>query len=374
MAVLLFNTFLMNAQKNSEMKNNTELESQSKIKLIQVAIDILKVKQPFLVITPDEYESTAWGSSKEIIVKFRRYIRFIPLGAEPFQHYDITVNLITKQILPFDSGYSFTFYTPTEEYKKKINFIKEKANFSIQSESEITITENEEHYWISNKSKTSFSKFFINKKTGFKSGTIEGTYSVPQIKPVLESIYEKEEIVEFFDESEIGQITKGSTIHIAKDILKQKHPKLSINFDDYIITVLGNSKNTLVKFRRIIRYIPLSINPEKNFSYDITVNLNTNEILPFDDFPTSEFYIETKEDKKAIEFIQKNFGPLSTSFENTILEGEEDYYIDCQNKYSYGIYILNKKTGKEGPAIQTSYEPMTEPNVNKNPNNFIEIK
>ena len=111
MAVLLFSAFSINAQKTSEMENRNELESQSKIKLIQVAIDILKEKQPFLVITPDEYESTAWGNSKEIIVKFRRYIRFIPLGAEPFQHYDITVNLITKQILPFDSGYSFTFYT-----------------------------------------------------------------------------------------------------------------------------------------------------------------------------------------------------------------------------------------------------------------------
>jgi len=372
--LLLFNVFLMNAQKTSAMTNRHELDSKYKAELIQTAVAILKEKHPCVIIDSDDFESTAWQNSKEILVKFRRYIRFIPLNTEPNQYYDITVNLITKQVFPFESGYNFTFYILTEADKKQLDFIKNKTSFPKQSNLEITITENEDHYWISSKNKTSFSKFFINKKTGFKSGLIEGSYSVPQVKPVLESIYEREEKIKLFDGDEISQKTKKEITKMAAVLLNKKHPTLRVDFDDYESTVSGDSKNTLVEFKRIIRYVPFGADPEKRFSYDITVNLNTSEISPFDDHFKSEFYIETNEDKKAIEFVKKNFGGFSSGFENTIYEGEEDYLIDLKNQYSFGKYVVNKKTGEQKTEIQASYNPMPKPETIEDLDVFIEIK
>lgn len=370
--ILILSNYISFAQ-HTKTYNMEHLKSKNKQQLIEIALDILKEKQSSLVVNSDDFEGTAWGNSKEILVKFRRYFRFIPLNTQPNQYYDITVNLITRQILPFESGYNFTFYIPTQADKKQLDFIKDKTNLPKQPNSEITITENENHYWISNRSKTSFSKFFINKKTGFKSGLIEGSYSVPQVKPVLESIYEREEKIKLFDGDEISQKTKKEIIKMAVALLKEKHPSLLLNFDDYESTVLGDSKNTLVEFKRIIRYIPFGTHHEKRFSYDIAVNLNTSEISPFDDHFKSEFYIETNEDKNAIEFVKKNFGGFSSGFENTIYEGEEDYFIDLKNQYSFGKYVVNKKTGEQKTEIQASYDPMQKPETIEDLDVFIEI-
>ncbi|MBZ4044180.1 hypothetical protein [Flavobacterium hibisci] len=347
-----------------------ELKAKSKTEIIELALEILKQKQPSLVIDADDFESTAWQNSKETIVKFRRYFRFSPLNAEQNQYYDISVNLITKQVFPFDSMFNFTFYIPTEDDKKKLDFIKSKTYLPKQPEKNITITENEDHYWISNSTKNSLIKFFINKKTGFKSVFLQGTYSVPQVKPVFESTYDREEKVKL---SGGDEISKKEIIDMAVALLNKRQLLLKWNFNDYEAEVLGDSKNTFVEFKRIIRYIPFSTDPEKCFSYDVTINVNTAEILPFDDFFKSEFYIETENDRKAISFIKKNFGDFSANFENTIYEGEEDYFIDIKNEYSFGKYTVNKKTGIVKTEIQASFEPAQKP-VIENPDNYIEIK
>jgi hypothetical protein len=348
-----------------------QLQAKKKQELVEIALEILKKKQYSVIIDSEDFESSVWQNSKEIIVKFRRYIRFIPLNSIPYQYYDITVNLITKQVLPFESGYNFTFYIATEEDKNKLDFIKKKAGFSKKADLEIIITENEDHYWISSSSKASFSKFFINKKTGVKSGLLEGTFSMPQVKPVLESIYEHEEKIRLFESDEVS---KKEIIDMAVTLLNKRHSRLKLDFKDYETTVLGDSKNTWVEFKRIVRYVPLSLDPEKDFSYDITVNLSTNEILPFDNYFKSEFYMETKGEKKAIGFVKKNFGAFSANFENTIYEGEEDYFIDVRNQYSFGKYKVNKKTGIVKTEIQTSYAPMPAPGRIEDLDVFMEIK
>jgi len=46
---LLFNVLLMNDQKPSAMTNRQELDSKNKTELIQIALEILKKKQPSLI-------------------------------------------------------------------------------------------------------------------------------------------------------------------------------------------------------------------------------------------------------------------------------------------------------------------------------------
>lgn len=167
---------------------------------------------------------------------------------------------------------------------------------------------------------------------------------------------------------------KAELLEIVLEILKEKQPSIVIDSDDFESSAWQNSKEIIVKFRRYIRFIPFGANPEKRFSYDININLITKEISPFDDLLKSEFYIETKKDKKAIAFIKKNFGDFSANFENTIYEGEEDYFIDIKNHYSYGKYVLNKKTAEQKTEIQASYEPMPKPKIMEDPDALTEIE
>lgn len=168
--------------------------------------------------------------------------------------------------------------------------------------------------------------------------------------------------------------SKQELIQKAFEILKEKQPSLRIDSNDFESSAWGNSAERIVKFRRIIQYIPLGTNPEDKISYDVNVNLNTNEISPFDDTFKSEFYVETEEDKKALVFIKKHFGPLSSDFENIIYEGEEDYFINSDSEQSFGRYVLNKKTGLQGASIQSSYESNPKPNSTEDLDPLMEIK
>lgn len=356
--LLVLNTMTALAQ-NKTTANMEELKLKSKPELIQIAFEILKEKQPSVVINADDFESSAWGNSKEIIVKFRRYIRFIPLNADPKEKisYDVTVNLNTNEISPFDDYFKSEFYIETEEDKKAIAFVKENS-IPIPSDFEITISEKLSSYWINRNSKTTFCHFFIEKKTGVKSGVMEGSFSVNQVKSILEPFDESEEMIEIYDSNELKRIRDNFFINIAKDLLREAQPLL--DFNDYCSFVLSDSNYSVVQFKRIIRYFPLGTNPEKRISYDIKVNLNTNKISPFDDILKSEFYIETKEDKKALEFVKKNFGILGCDFENTIYETAQGYLICCDNQYGFRRYDLNKKTGEYALVDEFSSHPEPE--------------
>lgn len=152
---------------------------------------------------------------------------------------------------------------------------------------------------------------------------------------------------------------KRELIEMGFVLLQEKQPQVTIKPEDFEITAWKNSKEIVVKFRRIIRYIPLRFFSKKRIDFDITVNLKTHEILPFDGVFNTTFYTPTKADQEAIAFVQEKFGYFSGDFENTIREGKEDYFIDCENEYSYGKYTLNKITGKPGPALQGSYIPVS---------------
>lgn len=152
-------------------------------------------------------------------------------------------------------------------------------------------------------------------------------------------------------------------IQLALILINQRFPFIDINTEEYHCTVWRGENGIAVDFTRIIRYVPAGKN-EQDLEYDIIVNLTNKAISPFEKpILNRKFFIPSDEDLKSIAFIKKHFGVFSPHFENTIIEEAEEYKISCTNDASYGYYTLNKKTGKQGGALQGSYLPMTKPDI-----------
>ena len=157
---------------------------------------------------------------------------------------------------------------------------------------------------------------------------------------------------------ELQNRKKEELVQMAFDLIIEQQPNVTFDPRDFEITAWKNSRGVLVKFRRIIKFFPLKPLTDKPVDFDITVNLTQNNILPFDNLINTSFYIPTEADLAALAFLKEKFGLFSPSFENVIREGENDYFIDCENEFSFGKYSLNKKTGEHGPALQGSYIPV----------------
>ena len=155
---------------------------------------------------------------------------------------------------------------------------------------------------------------------------------------------------------------KDSLINLALITLKEKKLTTKISPEDYEITVWANKTEVLVKFRRLIKFIPLN-HKIHDFEYNLTVNLITHKIFPFDDWHfMSEFYIPSKEEKEKIKFVKKAYGLPHKGFENAIYEHEDSFKISLDNKVAYGRYSIDKKSGVVTTEIQGSYMP--EPPMN----------
>jgi hypothetical protein len=157
---------------------------------------------------------------------------------------------------------------------------------------------------------------------------------------------------------ELQNKKKEDLVQMAFNLIIKEQPNVTFDVRDFEITAWKNNRGVLVKFRRIIKFFPLKMATDQAIDFDITVNLTNDKILPFDNIISTAFYVPTETDLKSLLFIKEKFGFFSSNFENTIREGENDYFIDCENEFSYGKYILNKKTGELGPALQGSYMPV----------------
>ncbi|WP_025743544.1 hypothetical protein [Aquimarina pacifica] len=171
-------------------------------------------------------------------------------------------------------------------------------------------------------------------------------------------------------------LNKNQLIDQANKIIISKYPEFTFDSLKYEITAWKNSKKTIVKYRRIIRFTPLNKKNE-NLQYDFEVNLTDQNILPFDYHGLDKFYVPTTEEQEKIDFVITNFGLPHSGFDNGIIEDSDKYYINMDNDTSFGRYCIDKITGEEfmDERIQGSYEPMpTEnyPEINTDP--LIEIK
>lgn len=159
---------------------------------------------------------------------------------------------------------------------------------------------------------------------------------------------------------------KDSLINLALIALKEKKLPVEIIPEDYEITVWANKTEIIVKFRRLIKFIPLN-HEISDFEYNLEVNLLTHKVSPFDDWHyMSEFYIPSKEEKEKIKFVKKAYGLPHKEFENVVYEDKDFYKIEIDNEVSFGRYSIDKKTGVVSTETQGSYEsesPVNAPGV-----------
>src|SRR5690606_3499901 len=155
---------------------------------------------------------------------------------------------------------------------------------------------------------------------------------------------------------------KDSLINLALITLKEKKLPAEISPEDYEITVWANMTEVLVKFRRLIKFVPLN-HEISDFEYNLVVNITTHKGSPFDDwFNINGYYYPSKEEKEKIKFVKKAYGLPHNGFENIVHEYEDLYKISLDNKVAYGRYSINKKTGAVSTETQGSYMP--EPPLN----------
>ncbi len=169
-------------------------------------------------------------------------------------------------------------------------------------------------------------------------------------------------------------LEKNKLIQQANKLIASKYSEFIFDPKLYEITTWANSKKTIVKYRRIIRFTPLNKKGE-NLKYDFDINLIDKRISPFDFWTFDRFYIPTTKDQEKINFVIEAFGLPRFGFNNTILEEHDMYSIYIDNEVAFGQYFIDKITGKECMgSIEGSYAPMPDFPELINPDPLIEIK
>lgn len=351
---LFLNIMLLNAQKKMDYTNE-ELKTKSKNELIQIAKALLKIRHPKIILNINDFKIRVWNNSyDEIEVVFSRPIRYVSGEIENIR-YDITMNLNTKEIIPFDNQ-DMLFYTPSKKANKAIGELKEKGLIpkNTKTDIEYTITENSDYYLIScfdnlhhlnknsiyNEAYPYLGKTIIDKKTGqtiFLKGD-NPFYFLTQ--KTFKDNY-KENLYTFLKEGNTPN-KNAKIIKIARSILKEKQPDLKLNIDDFEIMILGNYKDLIVKYRRYIRFEK----SHKKAVFDLAINIITKEISPFN-YTEVPLYIPSSSDKKTIHTIQKKVPfERSPSIEHTVSENTDYFWVASISKRNIKRYLIDKKKNR----------------------------
>lgn len=157
------------------------------------------------------------------------------------------------------------------------------------------------------------------------------------------------------DLENLKSLGKASIIESAFNILREnKQLTVDIIPSDYNISVWANSEKLLVKFIRKLKYIPINT----HYVYDLTVDMLTKKVSPFDDWYRCEkdlFYIPSEDDILKIEFVKKHCEVPVAHFDNCIYEEDDSWFIKITNKYAFRKFNMNKLTGEISFEIEGSY-------------------
>ena len=318
--------------------------SSDRNEIVKIANSILKSKQPNLKIDPKDFEIIILGNYKDIIVKYRRFIRYKNSNQKVI--YDLAVNIITEEVFPFDSK-EYLFYTPRKSDITAINAINDKINLLLEPNYEHTISENSDYFWISSISEKCIKKYFINKNTN-EVVCFDESNTLPINNHEDLSLQEHYKRMDGF--FTIKTENNKSLIDMALAILKEKQFVPTINPDDYSIECQSSKDEVKIKFTRLIKFIPLRHKEESKYQYNLEANLVSQTINQ----SPSQFYFPTEEDSNTIEWVKTKFTKHLNDSDETIYPIEIVEEIDCfiirtSNSYNFEDdsvkhYRMDKKT------------------------------
>lgn len=173
--MLFTHTFFAGFSQHQTMKTAIEqIICQRKATIIQMAFVIIEEKLPSLVILPEDYEISVWTNGKEVEVRFKRLIRYKQEGID--YRYDLSVEVLNKQISPFDTwGARTNFFVPNQAQKETIAYLTKLMDLPVPG-MENEIYEDEEDYHVTFYSKGGHSTYIINKETGEQLAPLDITY------------------------------------------------------------------------------------------------------------------------------------------------------------------------------------------------------
>ncbi|WMJ71712.1 hypothetical protein RCC89_00790 [Cytophagaceae bacterium ABcell3] len=337
--------------------------------LVKIASSILAVKQPHLKIDPKDFDIVILGNYKDIIVKYRRNVRFKNRNEK--RVYDLAVNIITKEIFPFDSS-DVAFYTPTKADFDLIHSVQDIIPLPLGPKMEHTVSENDDYFFIVSISEESVKRYFIDKKTHEVIFDYE-SYNLPVNN--REDISLKEQYARmngFFPiKPEYSKPLTDMALGILKEVIS------GINVDDYIIKSESSKDEVKVKFKRLVKFVPLRHSEKDGYQYDFVVNLVTQTIGQ----NLSKLYFPTKEDAETIKFLKAKLleyikDPEEIAYPIEIVEKTECFIITTSDAHNIkegtiSHYRLDKKSATmETVTSPSDFFPTPAPY----PGTFIEVK
>ncbi len=329
---------------NEEDKTSNDLDE-----IVKIAYSILKSKQPNLKINPKDFEIIILGNYKDIIVKYRRYIRL--KNSNEKRVFDLAVNIITKEVFPFDSS-DASFYIPSESDNSIINEIQHKLPLPLNPKMEHTIVENEDYFWITSISEKSVKKYFIDKSTGNVTCFYESSNLPINNREDISLQEQYTRVNGFFT---IKTENNKPLIDMALAILKEKQFTPNINPDDYSIESKASKDEVTIKFFRLIKFVPLRHKEEsKNYLYDLEVSLVSKTIAQ----DPTQFYFPTEEDTNTIEFVKNQFTKHLKDSEEInypieIVEETDCFIIRTANTHNFDEgSIKHYRMDKKSAAIE----------------------
>ncbi|WP_038529383.1 hypothetical protein [Formosa agariphila] len=334
--------------------SNEALQAKSKTELIGIATALLKEKHPEYILNTNDFNIRVWNTNYgSIKVIFTRAVRYVNSNTA-VTNYDISIDLVSKEILPLDDP-DLPFYTPSKEADKTIAALKAKGLLpkSNQPDVEYTITENTAYHLIScfdnlyeinknsikNQIHPYLSKTLVSKKTG-DTLYFKGHNPFYYLSQITFKHYYQEHLFAVLTVKKSAD--NDAIINMAVSILKEKQPELNLNPNDYDIMILGNYKDLIVKYRRFIRFNT----SDKETVFDLAVNIITKEISPFNT-PEIAFYTPTSSNNKAIKTLQKLL-PLEQSehIEHTVSENDNYFFVTSIYESVTKHYFISKKNNE----------------------------
>ncbi len=343
--------------------------------IIKIASSILKEKQPDLKLNLDDFEIMILGNYKDLIVKYRRFIRFKKSNDKTV--FDLAINIITKEIFPFNSS-EVPFYIPLSSDKKTINIIQKKIQLDRNPNIEHTILENEDHFWIASISGRDIKKYLINKKNLKIVWTDESSILQSNNREDLSLQEHYKRMNQLFNIN--PEKNNQPLLNIASGILKERQFIPNINLDNYSTTYKASKNEIEVTFTRLVKFIPLRHKEKSNLNYNLNVKLVDKTV----DQKTQKFYFPTKEDIIITKLIETKLAGYLDDFEKTyypieIIEEKNFFSIRVSdNSGSIPIantekrYHMNKTTKIIEEVLSPSIPIYPSPHIK--PGSFKEIK